>query len=94
MPKIVKKSRVTKGNETLWLAVGGGFAQIDGDVVSILAESAITEEKIDENAVEQAMKRAQDELAAAKDLDPNQFEHLQNLVRFAGTQLALKRRKH
>ena len=84
--------RVTKGTETLWLAVGGGFAQIDGDVVSILAESAITEEKIDENAVEQAMKRAQDELAAAKDLDPNQFEHLQNLVRFAGTQLALKRR--
>jgi F-type H+-transporting ATPase subunit epsilon len=85
--------RVTKGNTTHWLAVGGGFAQIDGDVVRVLAEHAITEEKIDEHAVEAAMKRAEDELKAAKDMDPDQYEHLQELVRYAGVQLAVKRRR-
>ncbi len=85
--------RVTKGATTQWLAIGGGFAQIDGDRVRVLAEHAITEEKIDENAVEAAMKRAQDELKAAKDMDPQQYEHLQSLVRYSGVQLAVKRRR-
>ena len=85
--------RVTKGGTTQWLVVGGGFAQIDGDRVRVLAEHAITEEKIDEHAVEAAMKRAEDELKAAKDMDPQQYEHLQSLVRYAGVQLAVKRRR-
>ena len=85
--------RLTKGGATQWLAVGGGFVQIDGDRVRVLAEHAITEEKIDEHAVEVAMKRAEDELRAAKEMDPQQYEHLQNLVRYAGVQLAVKRRQ-
>ena len=51
--------RVTKGSTVLFLAVGGGFAQISGDKISVLAEHAITEEKIDEKAAEQAMQRAE-----------------------------------
>ena len=85
--------RVTKGAETLFLAVSGGFAQIDGDKVRVLAENAIHEEKIDENAVELAMKRAEQELRDVKLIDPQQLEHLQNLVRYAGVQLTVKRRK-
>ena len=85
--------RVTKGAATSYLAIGGGFAQIDGDKVSVLAERAISEEQIDEKAVEDAMKRAEQAIHDAKDMDPNEFEHLQNMVRFAGTQLALKRRR-
>jgi len=85
--------RVSKGNVTQWLAIGGGFAQIDGDTVRVLAENAIAEEKIDENAVENAMKRAEQELKEAKNLDPQQYEHLQSLVRYAGVQLAVKRRR-
>ncbi len=85
--------RVTKGSQTLHLAVGGGFAEIDGDKVSVLAERAITEEQIDEKAVEDALKRAEQAMRDAKHLDPNEFEHLQNLVRFAGVQLAVKRRR-
>jgi F-type H+-transporting ATPase subunit epsilon len=83
---------VTKGNAKQLLAVSGGFAQIDGDKVRVLAEHAITEEKIDENVVEAALKRAEEELKAAKDMDPQQYEHLQSLVRYSGVQLALKRR--
>jgi F-type H+-transporting ATPase subunit epsilon len=85
--------RVTKGATTSWLAVGGGFAQIDGDRVRVLAEHAITEEKIDEHAVEAALKRAEEELKKAKDMDPQQYEHLQSLVRYSGVQLAVKRRR-
>src|SRR5690349_467148 len=85
--------RVTKAGGTEILAIGGGFAQVSGDKVSVLAERAITEEKIDENAVEAAMKRAEEAIKEAAHLDPNEFEHLQNLIRFSGTQLALKRRR-
>jgi F-type H+-transporting ATPase subunit epsilon len=85
--------RVTKGTVVSFLAVGGGFAQVSGDKVSILAERAITEDKIDEKAVENALQRAEQAIKEAKDMDPAEFEHLQNMVRFSGTQLALKRRR-
>lgn len=85
--------RVTKGAETIFLAVSGGFAEVEGDRVHVLAEHAISEEKIDEKAVEAAMKRAEKELDDAKHLDPQQYEHLQSLVRYSGVQLAVKRRR-
>jgi F-type H+-transporting ATPase subunit epsilon len=85
--------RVQKGAEIQFLAISGGFAQIEGDSVRVLAENAITEEKIDESAVEAAMRRAEQEIATAKTIDPQELEHLQGLVRYAGVQLALKRRK-
>jgi F-type H+-transporting ATPase subunit epsilon len=83
--------RVTKNGQTHRLAVGGGFVEIEADRVHVLAEQAITEEKIDEAAVEAAMKRAEQQVRDAAHLDPNEFEHLQQLIRFSGTQLALKR---
>lgn len=85
--------RVSKAGQTSWLAVGNGFAQIEGDKVSILAERAITEEKIDEAAVEAALKRAEADLKETAHMDPNELEHLQSIIRFASTQLALKRRR-
>ena len=85
--------RVMKGAETVLLAVSGGFAEIEDDKVHVLAEHAISEEKIDERAVEEALKRAEKELEDAKHLDPQQYEHLQNLVRYSGVQLAVKRRR-
>jgi F-type H+-transporting ATPase subunit epsilon len=85
--------QVTKNGQTLLLAVSGGFAAVEGDRVHVLAESAITEEKIDEHAVEEALKRAEQELRDAADVDPQQYERLQNLVRYSGTQLAIKRRR-
>ncbi len=85
--------RVTKGNTTEFLVIGGGFAQVEGDRVRVLAEHAINEEKIDEKAVEEALARAETQLKEAAHLDPNEFERLQGLVRFSGVQLAVKRRK-
>ena len=85
--------RVTKGTAIQLLVVSGGFAQIDGDRVRVLAENAINEEKIDEQAVEAALKRAEQQLREAKDIDPQQYEQLQGMVRYAGVQLAVKRKK-
>jgi F-type H+-transporting ATPase subunit epsilon len=85
--------RVTKGATTVLLAVSGGFAQISGDKVSVLAESAITEEKIDEAAAENAMKRAEEELRQQETLPPAEIERLEGIVRFAVAQLALRRRR-
>jgi F-type H+-transporting ATPase subunit epsilon len=85
--------KVTKGATTLLLAVSGGFAQIVADKVSVLAESAIEEEKIDEHAAETAMKRAEDALRAKETLDPAEIELLESIVRFSVAQLGLKRRR-
>jgi F-type H+-transporting ATPase subunit epsilon len=85
--------RVSKGAETQLLAVSGGFVEVEGDRVHVLAEHAISEEKIDEKAVEAALRRAEKELEDAKHLDPQQYEHLQSLVRYSGVQLAVKRRR-
>jgi F-type H+-transporting ATPase subunit epsilon len=85
--------RVTKNGVTHWLAVSGGFAEIEDDKVHVLAEHAITEEKIDENAVAAAMARAEQQLKDAENIDPQQYEHLQSLVRYSGVQLAVKRRR-
>ena len=85
--------QVTKDGQTHLLAVSGGFAEVEGDRVHILAEHAITEEKIDEAAVEAALKRAEQEIKDSANIDPQQYEHLQGLIRYSGVQLALKRRR-
>lgn len=87
--------RVTKGNTMEALVIGEGFVEIQGDKVSILAEHAIEENQIDEEAVEKAMQRAHAALEEAKkeNLDPAEVERLESVVRFAVAQLGIKRRR-
>ena len=86
--------RVTKDGRTFRLAVGGGFVQVEGDLVSVLAENAIREEQIDEDAVENAVARAQEALEKKDALDPAEIERLERVVRFSVAQLGVKRRRH
>ena len=85
--------RVTKGSETKGLVVGGGFAEIEGDRIKILAEFAINEAQIDEAAVEKAIQRAEEALKAKQTLDASEVERLESLVRFSVAQLGVKRRR-
>jgi F-type H+-transporting ATPase subunit epsilon len=85
--------RATKGGVTQLLVVGGGFAQVTGEKVSILADSAIDEEKIDPNAVADAMKRAEDALKNKESLAAAEIERLEGVVRFSVAQLGVKRRR-
>lgn len=86
--------RVSKDGQTVMLAVAGGFAQIEGDRVSVLAEHAVREDLIDADAVEKAIQRAQEALKQAPTLEPAEVERLEGIVRFSVAQLALKKRKH
>ena len=85
--------RVTKGQATEGLVVSGGFAQIDGDRVKILAEFAIEEAQIDVMAAERAMQRAQEALEGRAKLDPAEVDRLEGLVRFSVAQLGVRRRR-
>lgn len=85
--------RVLKNGKTELLAVGNGFAEIDGDKVSILAESAITEEKIDVDAAEKAMQRAQEALRGRETLDASEIERFEGILRSAIVQISIKRRR-
>jgi F-type H+-transporting ATPase subunit epsilon len=85
--------RATKGGVTELLVVGGGFVQVSGEKVSILADSAIEEEKIDPNAVADAMRRAEDALRRKDTLSQADVERLEALVRFSVAQLGVKQRR-
>jgi len=85
--------RVTKDGVTQLLVVGGGFAQVTGEKVAILADGAIYEEKIDVNAAADAMKRAEEALRGKKSLEPAEIERLEAIVRFSVAQIGAKRRR-
>jgi F-type H+-transporting ATPase subunit epsilon len=85
--------RVTRNGQTELLVVSDGFAQIANDKVSVLAQSAIEEQKIDEHAVEEAQKRAEAELRNRDALPPAEVERLERVVRFAVAQLGARRRR-
>jgi len=80
--------RVTKNGKDESLIIGDGFAEIENDRVSILAENAITEETIDEHAAEAARKRAEEALKNRDSMDPEEIERLEAALRFHMAQLA------
>jgi F-type H+-transporting ATPase subunit epsilon len=82
----------TKGTETTSLAIGEGFIETSGDTVCIVVDTALGESEIDENAVEEALKRAQDALADTSEDDEN-FAALQALIAKSFAQLEFKRRR-
>ena len=56
--------RIVKDGKTTEMVVGTGFIEVTADSVSVLTDSALEEEKIDESAAEEAIRRAE---AALKD---------------------------
>jgi F-type H+-transporting ATPase subunit epsilon len=85
--------RVTRGGAVESIACGSGFAEIDGDKISVLAEQAINVAAIDEGAVEKAIARAQEALKNKEGLPAEELERLEGVMRFAYAQLDLKRRR-
>jgi F-type H+-transporting ATPase subunit epsilon len=55
-----------KGGQTEYLAVSGGFAEVTGEKVTIVAESAEKGREIDVERAKRALERAEKRLAAAK----------------------------
>jgi len=57
------------GGKTEYLAVSGGFAEVTGSKVTIVAESAELGHKIDVERAKRALERAEKRLAAGKAAD-------------------------
>jgi len=85
--------QVTSDGKTEQLAVDKGFVQVIGDRVSVLTQAAIDIQEIDEKAVEEARKRAEEALKHKEGMSPEEIEATENLVRFAMAQLIVKSRK-
>ena len=81
---------VRDGRETA-LAVGEGFVEIKGDAVSVLTDMALEAEKIDIEAAEKAVERAQ--AAMKEDLGAEQVAAIQASLQKALAQLHVKRRR-
>ncbi|MDE0859027.1 MAG: ATP synthase F1 subunit epsilon [Akkermansiaceae bacterium] len=83
--------RYLKDGKIEELAVGEGFVEVANDKVAVLIDLAIGEDAIDENQVEEAMKRANDALEGM-DVDHGEFEALQAVLAKSEAMLRLKRK--
>lgn len=85
--------KITKNNKTTSMAVGEGLLQVNNDQVSILTDLAVEASNIDEKAVEDARKRAEQALAD-KTLSDEEYATTLAIVEKSTAQLRLKRRHH
>ena len=58
--------KVTKDGEESFMAVSGGFLEVLGNKVTILANTAEYADEIDEDRAETALERAQERVASAE----------------------------
>jgi F-type H+-transporting ATPase subunit epsilon len=84
--------RIVKDGRETALAVGEGFVEIKTDAVSILTDMALEAEKIDVEAAEKAVARAQ--AAMKEDLGAEEVAAIQASLQKALAQLRVKRRRH
>jgi F-type H+-transporting ATPase subunit epsilon len=85
--------RYEKDGKTQVLAVGTGFAEVTEHKVNVLTDMAMGEEQVDEAKVEEAMKRAEEQLKGiSHDHDAEEVAHLQAVIAKSLAQLKLKRR--
>ncbi len=62
----VGEARIRMPDRTLYAAISGGFAEVSGDEVVILADACELSDQIDVARAERAKQRAERELAALK----------------------------
>ena len=85
--------RITQGQKQVELVVGNGFVEVMPDKVSILTDMAMSDTEIDEQAAEEAIKRAQAALQN-KSLDAEEVAEIESALARSLAQLRFKRRRH
>ncbi len=79
--------RVVAGDEVSYFYVSGGVLEIQPDVATVLADTAIRAKDLDESLAKEAMNRAQEAMDSAKtDLD---VTRAQNALAEAAAQIAM-----
>jgi F-type H+-transporting ATPase subunit epsilon len=84
--------KVRTGDKEELFTVAGGVAEIQPDIVTILADAAENIAEIDFNRAEAARKRAQDALANVKPEDADTYEKLEAALRRSNLRLDAVRR--
>ena len=84
---------VSKSGERQSLAISKGFAQCVGDKISILAEDAIYIDEIDESAVEDAQRRAEESLANMEKMSDEEIAMMETQIAYARAQILVKRKR-
>jgi F-type H+-transporting ATPase subunit epsilon len=75
------------------LAIGAGFAEIQGDHVNVLTDMAVGDGQIDEQAVEAALSRAQERLKETANLGAEEVAAVEAAIANSLAQLKLKRKR-
>lgn len=82
--------RIKRGGKTEILATGDGFIQVADNTLTILTDLAVNESEIDEKAVEDARKRA--EQALEQKLSDEEYAETLAVLEKSLAQLRIKRR--
>lgn len=85
--------RYKKDGHTHELAIGAGFAEIQGDRVNVLTDMAVRDAQIDESAVEAALQRAESRLKETADLGAEEAAAVEAAIANSLAQLKLKRKR-
>lgn len=81
---------IKKGGKEDRLAVGDGFLQVSDNILTVMTDLAVSEEDIDERAVEEAKKRA--EQALEQTLSDEEYAETLAALEKSLAQLRIKRR--
>lgn len=91
MAKLVPgELRIKRGNTTEVMAVGGGFLQMADNTLTIMTDLAALEKDIDERAVEESRRRAQQ--ALEEKLSDEEYAETLAILEKSLAQLRIKRR--
>jgi len=85
--------RYLHNGQTVTMAVGSGFAEITQEKVVVLTDMALGEAEIDEQSAEEAIKRAQEKLAAVEhSMDAEEVAYLQGVISKSTAAINFKRK--
>lgn len=85
--------RITKGGTVTEYAVGEGFVEVTGTTVKVLTDLAVDEAGINENAVQEALDRAQARLKDAPNLSAEEIAATEAAIAKSLIQLKIKRKR-
>ena len=86
--------RYSKDGKEHGLAISSGFAEISDNKLSVLTDTALCEDEIDEQVAEEAIKAAEEAMKnTCQNSDPQEYAHFQGLMAVNVAKLNYKRRR-
>jgi F-type H+-transporting ATPase subunit epsilon len=93
-PLRVGEVEIRTTDDTLYAAIAGGFAEVDGSAVSVLVDSCELEHEIDAARADAALIAAQQALErVAGDEDPERYRAFEAALGHARARVAVSQRK-